>query len=85
LTGKANVTSDPKMIDEVWNEAMRVWFPKGKDDPALCIVCVRPFEGEYWDNSGARGLKYLFDAAKAYVTGTTPEATPQQHGTVNPR
>jgi general stress protein 26 len=85
LTGKGNVTSDRKTIDEVWSEAMRVWFPNGKDDPALCIVCVRPVEAEYWDNSGAKGLKYLFDAAKAYVTGTTPEATPQQHATVNPR
>jgi general stress protein 26 len=85
LTGKGYVTNDRKTIDEVWNEAMRVWFPLGKDDPALCIVRVRPVEAEYWDNSGMKGLRYLFEAAKAYVTGTTPESTPEQHGTMNPR
>jgi general stress protein 26 len=85
LTGKGHVTSDRKTIDEVWSEPMRVWFPKGKEDPTLCVVRVRPVEAEYWDNAGVKGLKYLFDVAKAYVTGTTPEATPQQHGTVNPR
>ena len=27
---------------------------------------------EYWDQSGARGIKYLIEMAKAYATGTTP-------------
>ncbi len=25
--------------------------------------------GEYWDNAGAQGLKFVFEAAKAYVKG----------------
>lgn len=29
--------------------------------------------GEYWDNSGAQGIKYLIEAGKALVTGSRPD------------
>jgi hypothetical protein len=32
-----------------------------------------PSEAAYWDSSGATGLKYLFEMAKACVTGTRPD------------
>ena len=29
--------------------------------------------GEYWDNSGTSGVKYVIEAGKALLTGTRPE------------
>ena len=83
ITGRARVVKDRALIDRLWSEAWRVWFPGGKDDPRLCLLAIEPEEAEYWDQSGAQGLKSLFRAAKAYVTGTTPpEFDPQQHAKV---
>lgn len=73
LSGRAHVERDRSLIDRLWSESWKVWFPQGKNDPALCLVAVDPTEAEYWDSSGATGLRYLFEAAKALATGTRPE------------
>ena len=67
------VRRDRAKIDEFWKEVYKVWFPKGKEDPELTLVAVEPSEGEYWDDEGFKRIKYLFEAAKAYATGTKPE------------
>lgn len=72
ITGQVRVERDRARINQLWSEAWRVWFPGGKDDPALCLLHVEPEEAEYWDNSGTRGLRFLFDAARALLHRTTP-------------
>ncbi len=72
IGGTARITRDRALIDRLWSEAWKLWFPKGKDDPELCIVEVTPHEAEYWDQSGLAGLKFVLEAAKAYATGTKP-------------
>jgi general stress protein 26 len=83
FSGTASVVRDRAKIDEVWSEPMKVWFPEGKDDPELVLLRVALDTGEYWDQRGASGLKYMFKAAKAYMTGNRPEADgPDEHGVV---
>ena len=72
LSGVASVVDDRALIGELWSESWKVWFPKGKDDPSLRIVAVEPVEAAYWDMSGTTGIKYVFEMAKAYVTGKRP-------------
>lgn len=72
LTGNATLIGDREKIAEVWQEPFRVWFPDGTDDPNIELIAVRPTRGEFWDNTGTKGLRYLWEAAKAYATGTTP-------------
>ncbi len=73
ITGRARVVRDRALIERLWSEAWRVWFPGGKDDPTLCLIAVEPEEAEYWDQSGAKGIKSMFQMAKAYVSGAQPE------------
>ena len=83
ITGRARVVKDRALIERLWSEAWRVWFPGGKDDPTLCLIAVEPEEAEYWDRSGARGIKSLFQMAKAYVSGAQPgDFDRDQHGKV---
>ena len=83
LSGRAELVRDRAKIGELWQEPFRVWFPEGKDDPNIELIAVRPEEGEFWDNEGFNKIKYLFESAKAYVTGQTPEvAEGEQHGVV---
>ena len=69
VSGIARVVQDRALVDKLWSESWRVWFPKGKDDPSLCLVVVEPLEAAYWDMSGLHGVRYVFEMAKAYVTG----------------
>ncbi|HZF55318.1 MAG TPA: pyridoxamine 5'-phosphate oxidase family protein [Polyangiaceae bacterium] len=82
LSGQAVITRDRQKLEELWSEHMKVFFPRGKEDPNLALICVSPSEGEFWDNEGVQGLKFLLEAVKAYVTGTTPDVDNAQHGAV---
>ncbi len=80
LNGTAHTSTEQDLIDRLWSEAWRVWFPEGKDDPSLVILKIEPQDAEYWDNSGSKGISYTVAALKAYVTGERPaEADKGQH------
>jgi general stress protein 26 len=85
MTGNATITDDRKLLDDLWSEPYKVWFPKGKDDPNICIIQVEPAQAEYWDNEGMQGLSYAFAAAKAYLKGETPKVDQDVHGKLNVR
>ncbi|HKP56246.1 MAG TPA: pyridoxamine 5'-phosphate oxidase family protein [Polyangiales bacterium] len=68
VSGRAELSRDRNKIHELWKESFRVWF-KGKDDPNLVLIRLNPAEAEYWDTSGAQGVKFALRFAKAYVTG----------------
>ncbi len=72
LSGTARLRRDRALVEELWSEAWKLWFPHGVDDPNLAILEVRPTGGEYWDRTGLAGMRYLFAAMKAYATGTKP-------------
>jgi len=83
LTGTARVVRDRALIDKLWAEDWKIWFPKGKEDPSLSILIVQPHEASYWDISGGTGVKYLFEAAKAYVSGTRPPSDNDERRTAH--
>ena len=70
VTGVARLVKERALVDKLWSEAWKIWFPKGKDDPSLRILIVEPSEAAYWDASGLEGVTYLLEMAKAYMTGT---------------
>jgi general stress protein 26 len=82
VSGELAVLVDLQLIEKVWKEAWKVWFPKGKHDPNIALLKFTAHEGEFWDNAGLQGLKYVYEAAKAYITGETPESDPAQHNKV---
>jgi general stress protein 26 len=84
LCGSAELVDDRSKVSELWSEAWKVWFPHGKDDPTFTLLRIRGECAEYWDNSGASGIKYLFEAGKAYLTGTRPDVAddPKIHAKV---
>jgi general stress protein 26 len=84
ISGRAVAIDDGRKVAELWNEAWRVWFPRGKDDDSLVLLKVQGDEGEYWDNSGTSRITYLIEAGKAYLSGTKPDVArdPKVHGKV---
>lgn len=52
IAGRARVFRDQALIDQFWNDALKAFFPKGKDDPNLVLLEVEPRTVEYWDGPG---------------------------------
>lgn len=85
IDGEARVSQDRTLIDELWSDSWNVWFPRGKDDPDIAILVVRPLEGAYWDQDLGHGLSYLFRYVKARVTGSEIETKPSDQRKVDLR
>jgi len=85
ISGTATPIEDRVKLAEIWQELWKVWFPGGRDDPSLILLRIHGHQGEYWDNSGLSGIKYLIEAGKAYLSGTTPdvEHDPKIHAKVD--
>jgi general stress protein 26 len=80
LSGNATISKDPALIDELWEEPFRAWFPEGKDDPNIAVLRVTVDYAEYWDSpSGA--VVHAFGLIKAMVTGE--RAKPGDHEKIN--
>lgn len=51
--GSARVRRDQALIDAFWNDAMKAFFPNGKDDPNVTLIEVQVGTIEYWDGPGS--------------------------------
>jgi general stress protein 26 len=68
VSGEAVIVRDQAKINEFWSESLKAWFPKGKDDPNLALICVTPKSAEYWDGPSSAFVQ-AFGYMKARVTG----------------
>jgi general stress protein 26 len=82
ISGRARVVRDRLLLERYWSKAWTAWFPRGVDDPDLCVIAVLAEEGEYWDRAGVQAIKYAFAAAQAYVTGEQPQLGREHHAKV---
>ncbi|QDT11939.1 pyridoxamine 5'-phosphate oxidase family protein [Planctomycetes bacterium K23_9] len=83
VSGECRVMDDRAKIEELWKEAWKCWFPEGKSDPSIVLLKIEPTRGEYWDNSGVAGLKYLIKAGKAYLQGERAETDASVNASVS--
>lgn len=83
IHGTAFVVRDRAEIDRLWSESWRIWFPKGKDDPDLCLLKVSADRGEYWDTSGLEGIKFGLESIKARLAGRAAEKSETQNAKVD--
>lgn len=66
LVGRATISTDRSIIDELWMPLAKTWFTEGKDDPRITAICVKPVSGYYWDNKHGNfvaGVKMMIGAA----------------------
>jgi general stress protein 26 len=82
LSGMARVVRDRAKAEELWNPMVKVWFPKGIDDPELALLHVTVDKGEYWDAPAGKMVQ-LFGLVKAVATGKRYEPKPDEHQKVD--
>jgi len=80
VSGRATLSKDKAKIDELWNPAMKAWFPEGKDDPNIGLIKVTIDKAEYWD-SPSSAMVHLYGVVKAAITGE--RADPGENKKIN--
>ncbi len=83
VSGECRAVNDQRKLESLWQEAWKVWFPDGQTDTSIVLLKVRPTRGEYWDNSGLTGIKYLIKAGKAYLQGERAESDKSTNASVS--
>ena len=72
VSGTAEMVKDRAKMEELWNPILKAWFPKGLEDPNLCLLKLLVEKAEYWESpSGA--LVQMAGFVKAIVTGKEAE------------
>jgi general stress protein 26 len=79
ISGTAEVVGDEALIEAIWREDWKTWFPLGRDDPGLVLIHVRAREAEYWDETRTRGVRYAFEKARAALRGRPFERADAEH------
>lgn len=68
VSGTASIIKDREKIDEYWNDALKAWFPEGKDAPDLVLLKVAVEQAEYWDAPSST-IAQTIGFLKALATG----------------
>ena len=68
ISGTAQLVRDRAKIKELWNPALKAWFPEGLDDPDLALLRVRVEKAEYWEYPSSKMVQ-LAGFVKAIATG----------------
>ena len=56
VAGTAAISHDRELMRSMWSDIYKAWFPKGLDDPDLCLLQVKAERAEYWEPpSGKNG------------------------------
>lgn len=80
VSGTCRLVQDKAKAAAMWNPAYTAWFPKGLDDPDLCLLQVTPTQAEYWDTPGSL-IVHAIGFVKAVATGQ--RANPGEHEKLN--
>jgi general stress protein 26 len=68
ISGTAQLVRDRTKMKELWNPALKAWFPEGLDDPDLALLRVRVEKAEYWEYPSSKMVQ-LAGFVKAIATG----------------
>lgn len=68
VSGKGRVSRDKKKMEELWNPALKAWFPKGLEDPDIALLVIKAEKAEYWEGP-SNTIVLLAAMVKAFVTG----------------
>ncbi|WP_422116425.1 pyridoxamine 5'-phosphate oxidase family protein [Brachybacterium sp. UNK5269] len=71
VAGHAEFIDDRAVIDQLWNEQARAYFPDGKDDPNLGLMRVTSDSAQFWGLPGGK-VAGLAQIVKSKVTGDRP-------------
>ncbi|TRW93056.1 general stress protein [Paracoccus sp. M683] len=76
IKGQLEISHDKEKLDEVWSTVASAWFEDGKSDIDIVLIRLIPASAEVWLGPES-GLAFLFDLAKAKISGKKPDYAPK--------
>lgn len=68
VSGMGEVLDDKEKARELWNPALKAWFPDGLEDPELVLIRVQVESADFWETPSSKAVQ-LAGFAKAILTG----------------
>jgi general stress protein 26 len=65
--GSAEISQDQVRIDKYWNLMVKGWFEKGREDPNIILIQVKPEDNYYWDTKSHKMISF----AKTLISAVT--------------
>jgi general stress protein 26 len=62
---------DHARIEKYWNPVVAAWYPEGKDDPRLTLLCLDVENVALWISKGGP-IRFAWEVARANITGHQP-------------
>lgn len=72
IDGTLRMERDRTRMDRYWNAHVAAWYPEGKDDPRLTMLCLDATDAAVWI-SEVGPVRYAWEIARANATGRTPD------------
>jgi general stress protein 26 len=72
ISGELTIEMDRERLERFWNAHVAAWYPEGKDDPHLTMLCMHCEDARVWV-SEAGPVRYAYEVAKANTTGKQPD------------
>jgi general stress protein 26 len=73
-TGMGQLVYDKQKMQDLFDPAVKAWYPEGLSDPNLCLLKVDIQAAEYWTATGGKFATYI-EMARAAIMGDTPKNT----------
>ena len=71
ILGELTLRHDEARIGKYWNAVVAAWYPQGKDDPRLTMLCLDCRDANVW-LSQAGPVKFAWEIAVANATKHEP-------------
>jgi general stress protein 26 len=78
IAGDLTLQHDPARIDKYWNAVVAAWYPDGKADSHLTLLCLDCVDAQVWFSEGGL-MKFAWEIAKANTTHKTPDLGGHAH------
>ena len=72
VSGRATMTTDRALIEELWGPAAEIWFGGEPETADVAVIEVEPVAAEYWKKDETAFTR-MAEMAKGYFTDEPPE------------
>jgi general stress protein 26 len=72
IGGRLALRHDPERIDKYWGPMVAAWYPEGKDDPRLTLLCLDCDDAQVWVTD-AGPVKFAWEIARANASKDRPD------------
>ncbi|HEY8617235.1 pyridoxamine 5'-phosphate oxidase family protein [Phenylobacterium sp.] len=72
IGGHLSVRPDRERMERYWNPVVAAWYPEGKDDERLTLLCLDCTDAQVWVTEAGL-VKFAYEIAKANASKTRPD------------